>query len=103
MRFITAIWFILTAKCNDATHAFSDEFDGLVSGSEWWAGRLHLMACGNCRRFRKQLVLLERLFAAMPAEWRKRLLDDQPKRLLSPELAQRLRRAIEQAEQSENN
>ncbi len=70
---ITTVYFLLTARCRDTTRILSDEREQPTSRTDWWASRLHFLSCGACRRFRKQLLLLDRLLQSAPPEVRERL------------------------------
>ena len=81
---------ILTMHCREVTQLTSDEFDRRLTWSERIGMRLHVGFCGNCRRLRRQLVLLN--------QWAKQLLDsvDSPDEA-SARLSDRRRELIKSA------
>ena len=95
------IWFVLTARCEDATRTFSDECETPTKGHRWWAARLHLLGCAPCRQNRRRFLFLERVFALAPPEIRKQFDRESGERLMSDESANRLRRALEEAREEE--
>ena len=54
----SSIRLILTLRCDGASHLVSDSLDRGLTRTEGMAVRTHLMICGNCRRFRRQLQFL---------------------------------------------
>ena len=84
---------LLTLRCREAAALLSAAEDGELSRMDRWALRGHLLICGPCRRYRRQLHKLARIIdAAM-----KRLEADGrlPGVGLSDEARQRLRKLIE--------
>ncbi|QDT67988.1 hypothetical protein MalM25_08970 [Planctomycetes bacterium MalM25] len=82
---------LLFARCEHASLAESDEWDGPVSRDRWWAARLHRLVCGPCRHEHRGM------------RWLRRLLDEAPEHVcgehgsepaLSDEAAERLRRRL---------
>lgn len=71
---------LLTLRCDDSTRLMSAGFERDLSGVERWAVRLHFISCGYCRRFNKQLSVLQtaavergKAIRELPADARKRL------------------------------
>ena len=54
-----AIVMLLTLRCDDSTRLMSADFERDLSGVERWAVRLHSISCGYCRRYGKQLSILQ--------------------------------------------
>lgn len=101
MRLLSTIWFLLTARCRDATRIFSDEHEQKVSLVDWWGARLHWISCGPCRRYCKQQKLIDQLFEQMPDEVRARFALQEPDWQLSEEAKSRLEAALKQAQENE--
>lgn len=87
---------LLFARCEHASLADSDEWDGLVERDRWWAARLHRLACRPCRSEHHWM------------RWLRRLLEEAPQHVcgehdlnaesaLSDEAADRLRRRLREA------
>jgi hypothetical protein len=86
---------VLTLRCADASELASHELDEPLSPLEALALRGHLLACGSCRRFRRQLRWIRaaaRLRDRSPAAG-PRPGDD----ALSPEARARILRALDEA------
>ncbi len=93
---------ILFARCEHASLAESDEWDGPVARDRWWAARLHRLACRPCRREHRWM------------RWLRRLLEEAPEHVcgehategacsLSDEAAERLRRRLCEAVHEEGD
>jgi predicted anti-sigma-YlaC factor YlaD len=52
---------ILTLTCDDSSRLLSDDLDRSLTRSERAALRIHLLICGSCRRFRRQIRFLHEL------------------------------------------
>ena len=59
MRFISALRLILTLHCEQSTELVSRSLDQQLAFAERWAVRLHFLSCWSCRRFRKQLLVIQ--------------------------------------------
>lgn len=91
---LATVRFLLTARCRDTTRILSDEREQPASRTNWWASRLHFLSCGACRRFNKQLQLLDRLLKSAPPEVRERLAAIDTTTGLSEEAATRIETAL---------
>ena len=58
-RWLANMHLILTLKCEDSSRLVSAGFDRQLSWSEWLAMRLHVSICRSCRRFRRQVTMLQ--------------------------------------------
>jgi hypothetical protein len=56
---------ILSLQCRDASALIAEGADRQLTRSERWALGLHLAYCSSCRRFRKQLAFLGRLWTEL--------------------------------------
>ncbi|MDY7108491.1 MAG: zf-HC2 domain-containing protein [Planctomycetota bacterium] len=65
MPFFRSLNLILTLKCREASALIAEGADRELTPSERWALRFHLVICAPCRRFRRQLAFLRRLWAEM--------------------------------------
>ena len=54
-----AIVLLFTLKCDHATHLMSDSFERDLSPVERWALELHKLICRHCRRFARQIRLIQ--------------------------------------------
>ncbi len=88
---------LLTARCRDATLILSEEQDTEVNNLEWLSSRLHLLSCGPCRRYTRQMKLVDRILAEMPEDVREKLLNHDSCQCLSDEAVTRIRQALEEA------
>lgn len=93
---LSTLRYLLTARCRDASRVASDECDGPVSSTDWWAARLHWLACRPCRQSRDQLRLIDRFLKSAPAPSCNHCGhgDEQPR--LSPAAAARIKASIAQ-------
>ncbi len=91
---LSTVRFLLTARCCDTTRILSDEREQTVSRTAWWASRLHFLSCGACRRFNKQLLLLDRLLKSAPPEVREQLAGRDTSKGLSEEAVTRIEAAL---------
>lgn len=87
---------LLFARCEHASLADSDEWDGAVEADRRWAARLHRIACRPCRREHGRMRWLRRLLAAAPEAWRRRQADA-AEATLSRAVADRIRHALREA------
>lgn len=86
---------LLFARCEHASLADSDEWDGPIARDRWWASRLHRLVCGPCRHEHRWM------------RWLRRLLDEAPEHVcdgscsadpaLSEEAADRLKTRLREA------
>jgi hypothetical protein len=65
MSFLRSVKLILTLKCREASALIAEGADRELTVAERWALRLHLAYCSSCRRFRRQLAFLHRLWTGM--------------------------------------
>ena len=93
---------ILFARCEHASHADSDAWDGPVEADRRWAARLHRIACGPCRCDHRQMKLLRRLLASAP-DFFKRRHTESTNVCLSVESACRMRDALRDAYDEERD
>ena len=93
-RALAAIWLILTLHCDESTRLVSNQFDGEpLSRAERWAVRFHELCCRPCRRFRQQVLLLQR--AAQELARR----DNSSSETIPEEARQRIKAHLRQARQ----
>lgn len=83
----SAIRLILTLRCEHSSRLVSESLDRDLSWAERWAVRLHYIGCWSCRRFGKQMKLLNEAFKS-----RRDQFGDADG--LSPEAMQRIEEAI---------
>ena len=86
---------LLFARCEHASLADSDEWDGPIARDRWWAARLHRLVCGPCRHDHRWM------------RWLRRLLDEAPEHVcgeschtqsaLTEEAADRLKQRLREA------
>ncbi len=62
------IFHFLFMPCEGHTELISASMDRNLSRSERYALRLHLLYCSGCRRFRKQVAQLRRMFECVDKE-----------------------------------
>lgn len=87
---------ILFARCEHASLADSDAWDGAVAADRRWAARLHRIACRPCQREHRRMEWLRRMLRTAPAAWRRRqALASQA--VLSHAAAERIRRVLIEA------
>jgi hypothetical protein len=85
---------ILTLKCEGASFFVSRELDEPLGLSERLAVRGHLLVCGSCRRFRRQLQFLHLALHRLSAKQE----ETGPEQYsLSPEARARIERALAEA------
>ncbi len=68
MSRMNAIWRILTLHCAEASRLDSEALDRPLSRVDRLALRLHLIGCGSCRRFGRQVRALRRISARLAGE-----------------------------------
>ena len=56
---------ILTLNCEQASRLLSENQDVYLTWAEKLALRFHLLICGSCRRYHKQLGFMRKLFGAL--------------------------------------
>jgi predicted anti-sigma-YlaC factor YlaD len=56
---MSAVWKILTLPCEEASRLMSDGLDRELSSVERIALRAHLISCRSCKRFRRQLRVID--------------------------------------------
>lgn len=61
MSVFSAMKLILTLKCEESTQLVSQSLDADLSRSERLAVNMHALICRSCRRFKKQLLLLQKV------------------------------------------
>jgi anti-sigma factor RsiW len=54
--------------CKELTEVITDYMEGRLPLTRRMAFRLHVMMCGNCYRYLRQLKMTVRALGAMPAE-----------------------------------
>ena len=87
-KFLSAVKLMLTLECEESTHLVSESLDRDLSFAERWAVRLHAIGCWSCRRFGKQIRLIQKLMRGHS----ERVTDDVK---LPPEAVDRIRKAID--------
>jgi predicted anti-sigma-YlaC factor YlaD len=65
MSLFRNIRLILSLQCREASALIAEGADRELTRSERLALRLHLAYCSSCRRFRKQLAFLRRLWTEL--------------------------------------
>lgn len=85
---LSALKLILTLKCEQSTRLVSDSLDRELSLVERWAVRLHYIGCWSCRRFGKQIRLIQKAL-----QMHSKKIHEEAK--LSPEATKNIRDAIE--------
>ncbi len=74
---MNAVWKILTLPCEEAARIMSDGMDRALTRVERIALRAHLISCRSCKRFRKQLTVIDAAAKAtseeMPDDVRERI------------------------------
>ncbi len=65
MSRMNALWRVLTLRCAEASRLSSEALDRPPSRLDRLALRLHLIGCGSCRRFGRQVVALRRISARL--------------------------------------
>jgi hypothetical protein len=83
----------MTFSCKHAAQLLSDSMDRRLSRRERFALGLHLLVCGMCRTYRRQLRLMRRLLRGQ-TNFDLRLKDIVATTSLSPEARQRISRAL---------
>ena len=95
MKFLNALKLILGIRCEHAARLLSRQCEGSLSRSEKVALWLHVSICKSCKRYKKQLLYFQHLFAQL----RHRLFSDEslPKapKDLRDRIIQRLRKTDE--------
>ena len=81
---------ILMARCEDASRASSDAWDGPVDRDRRWAAALHRFGCAPCRLEHRRLSWLRGLLASAPEAIRRQQVDAGTA-ALTPEAARRIR------------
>jgi len=76
--------------CKDASRLISEGHERPLGLRERWGLRLHLWICDNCRRFERQIRLLQRAMHGLA----RRAEVDESGPDLSPEARERIRRAL---------
>lgn len=99
--FWSTLRYLLTASCRDTTRVASDECDGPVSWSDWWAARLHRLACRPCRRTCRQMRLVDQMIKSAPAEQRERIASCHEEPRLTDAAAARISEALQAARDAE--
>lgn len=89
---------LLFARCEHASHADSDEWDGPIARDRWLAARLHRLVCGPCRHEHRRWEWLRRRLRSIPPEVR-RDQADAAQAGLSAEAAERIRESLRAAQQ----
>ena len=59
-------------NCRKSSDKLSQSMDDRLPLGQRMALRIHLMMCSVCRRYKRQLLLMRRIFRALPAEDRSR-------------------------------
>jgi hypothetical protein len=59
VRFFSALRKIATLNCEESAQLLSDSHEAPLGAVDRWALRLHLMVCGYCREFRRQLRVIQ--------------------------------------------
>ncbi|TWT88775.1 hypothetical protein Mal64_22630 [Pseudobythopirellula maris] len=98
---LSRLWMILTLNCEHASRLMSDACDGPIEPSERLAMRLHTACCKPCRRFRRQLGVIERACEALANAWRGRPETHDSGPRLSAEAADRIDAALRTARASD--
>ncbi len=75
---MNAVWRILTLPCEEAARIMSDGMDRALTNVERIALRAHLISCRSCKRFRKQLMVID---AAAKAAADEKMPDDSRERI----------------------
>ncbi|MEI6085289.1 MAG: zf-HC2 domain-containing protein [Verrucomicrobiota bacterium] len=81
---------LLLPSCRDATRLASAALDRPLSARERFSLRLHLLVCGICRRYQKQINFLHEILHHHPE-----ILSRPAATQLSPAARDRIRRALE--------
>lgn len=55
-------------NCREVSYRISRSMDDRLSPGERLAVRMHLLMCGICRRYRKQLTLMRRMLRRLPVQ-----------------------------------
>ncbi len=55
-------------SCQDITERASDYLDQEMTWREWMGFRLHLMTCGPCRAYLRQMRMTLRVLTTLPHE-----------------------------------
>lgn len=76
--------------CKDASHLVSHSQDRTLSFRERWGLRIHLWMCVNCRRFERQIGLMQRLLRQSTRQVEAEVADQQ----LSAEARERISQAL---------
>lgn len=85
--------------CKNASHLVSQRQDRALSFRERWGLRIHLWACGNCRRFERQLGLMRRLLRQSVRRAEAEVADQQ----LSAEARERISRVLSAQQRHSND
>lgn len=93
---------LLFARCEHASRADSDEWDGPIERDRWWAARLHRLACRPCRSEHRAFRWLRRMLASAPPE-HVRSEQAVQERGLSPEAVERIGAALAEARVQEGD
>lgn len=65
LQILKNVIFILTLTCDQAAELMSREQEITLSRPERWALSLHLLICGLCRKYKRQLKFLRSIFTRM--------------------------------------
>ena len=76
------VWKVLTMSCDEATVVLSDQQDRELTRLERAALKAHLISCGRCKRFRKQLDLIREAARRTPG--------------MPPKVMERIRAALQE-------
>lgn len=92
--FFSAIWLLLSLKCEHSSQFISEGLDGDLTKVEQWAVRLHYLTCTSCRRFRNSMEFLRTAASQMATTSEDELVTLGSEFQLSPKARLRIEQAM---------